>query len=108
MIAVSAIFWTTVSRSTSYLVPVVNITAICAFRFVIFITSRSQHGGDQRRVKSLRIHRLVQKLICPGADLALRSARIAADEERWNFGRTAERAAEPFDGALTPVSPPDN
>jgi hypothetical protein len=49
-------------------------------------------------VKPLHIHRLVQKLVCPGADLALRRARIAADKERWNFERTAEPAAEPFDG----------
>ena len=54
-------------------------------------------------MKPLRIHRLVQKLVCPGADLALRRGRIAADEERWNFERTVERfgsirAAEPFDG----------
>ena len=59
----------------------------------------SQHGGvDQRRVKPLRIHRLVQKVVCPGADLAPRRSRIGADEKRWNFERTAERAAEPFDG----------
>jgi hypothetical protein len=43
----------------------------------------SQHrGGDQRRVKPLRIHRLVQKVVSLGADLAPRRARIAADEKR--------------------------
>ena len=57
---------------------------------------RMQHGGvDQRRVKPLRIHRLVQKVVCLGADLAPRRTRIGADEKRWNF---SERAAEPFDG----------
>src|SRR5262245_14919734 len=55
---------------------------------------------DQRRVKPLRIHRLVQKAVSSGADLAPRRARIAADEERWNRGKcwNRERAAEPFDG----------
>src|SRR5215472_13531811 len=55
-------------------------------------------GADQRRVKPLRIHRLVQKVVSPGADLALRRARIAAYEERWNQCWNRERAAEPFDG----------
>src|SRR5947209_19597385 len=59
---------------------------------------RSTEGVDQRRVKPRRIHRLVQKLVCPGVDLALRRGRITADEKRWNFERTAERAAESFDG----------
>jgi hypothetical protein len=67
---------------------------------------RGTEASNQRRVKPLRMHRLVQKLVCPGADLAVRSARSAADEERWNFGRTAERAAELFDGVDSGQSSP--
>jgi hypothetical protein len=70
---------------------------------------RTQDGGvDQRRVKHLRIHRLVQKVVCAVADLAPRRGRIRADEKRWNFERIAERAAEPFDGVESGQSPVTN
>ena len=75
--------------------------AQCAARLIAIAAfardSMSLGGVDQRRVKSLRIHWLVQKAASSGADLA---PRIAADEERWNRGKCWNRecAAEPFDG----------
>ena len=73
--------------------------AQCAARLIAIVALLAIRlgGVDQRRVKPLRIHGLVQKAAPSGADL---TPRIAADEERWNRGKcwNRERAAEPFDG----------
>jgi len=74
----------------------VAATSVDGFNCRVARDSMSLGGVDQRRVKPLRIHRLVQKAASSGADLA---PRIAADEERWNRESwNRERAAEPFDG----------
>src|SRR5262249_8050760 len=83
----------TFMRSDDYALHSARLIAIAAFAR----DSISLGGVDQRRVKPLRIHGLVQKAASSGADLA---PRIAADEERWNRGKCWNRecAAEPFDG----------
>src|SRR5262249_20845785 len=79
-------------------------TMPCAARLIAIAAfardSMSLGGVDQRRVKPLRIHRLVQKAGSSGADLPPKRPGIAADKERWNRGKcwNRERAAEPFDG----------